>query len=124
MDVDRCLQCFLDSLCSGSFQGNPPGDIHGHVLLGGAGQHPEQLVQDGGQEVDHHVALHGVQALQGTDHNTDKLTWSWRINVENRASSLPGTQRADKSERVLRLVEHTSEQHVLISHAGTWQSVG
>lgn len=42
---------------------NLPGDIDCHVLLGGASEHPEQLVEGGGQELDHHVTLHGVQTL-------------------------------------------------------------
>lgn len=41
-----------------------PGDIDCHVLLGGTGQDPEQLIQGGGQELDHHVALHGMETLR------------------------------------------------------------
>lgn len=46
-----------------------PGDIDCHVLLGCASEHPEQLVEGGGQELDHHVTLHGVQTLRLTDDN-------------------------------------------------------
>lgn len=48
---------------SSSLSVNVPGDVDGHVLLGGAGEHAEQLVQGGGQELDHHMTLHGVQTL-------------------------------------------------------------
>lgn len=41
-----------------------PGHIHCHILEGGAGQHSDELVQDGGKEVDHHVTLHGVETLR------------------------------------------------------------
>lgn len=46
------------------FQGDLPGDIDSHILLGGAGQHPEQLIQGGWQELDHHMALHSVETLR------------------------------------------------------------
>ena len=42
-----------------------PRDVHRHLLVGGGGQDPEQLVEHGGQELDHHVALHGVETLRG-----------------------------------------------------------
>lgn len=45
-----------------------PGDVDRHVLLGGTGQHPEQLIQGGGQELDHHMALHGMQTLRVKHH--------------------------------------------------------
>ena len=45
------------------FQRHLPGDVDCHVLLGGTGEHPEQLIQGGGQELDHHMTLHGVQTL-------------------------------------------------------------
>lgn len=40
-----------------------PGHVDGHVLVRGSGQDAEELVEDGGQEVDHHVPLHGVETL-------------------------------------------------------------
>lgn len=44
-----------------------PGDIDCYILLSCTGQHPEELIEDGGQELDHHVTLHGVQTLKEDD---------------------------------------------------------
>lgn len=41
-----------------------PGDVDCYILLSRTGQHPEQLIEDGGQELDHHVTLHGVKTLK------------------------------------------------------------
>lgn len=43
---------------------NLPGDVDRHILLSGTGEHPEELVQGGGQELDHHMTLHGMQTLR------------------------------------------------------------
>lgn len=40
-----------------------PGHVHGHILVRGSGQDAEQLVEDGGQKVDHHVTLHRMETL-------------------------------------------------------------
>lgn len=45
-----------------------PGYIDCHILLCGTGEHPEQLIQDGGQELDHYMTLHGMQALREKHH--------------------------------------------------------
>jgi len=45
-------------------QGYLPGDVHCHILLWGAGQDPKQLIEDGWQELDHHMTLHGMQTLR------------------------------------------------------------
>lgn len=45
---------------------NLPGDVNRHLLIGSAGQHTEQLVQNGGKELDHHMTLHGVKTLRAT----------------------------------------------------------
>lgn len=42
-----------------------PGHVDSHILMRGSGQDAEQLVEDSGQEVDHHVALHCVKTLRG-----------------------------------------------------------
>lgn len=42
-----------------------PGHIDSHVLVGGSSQDAEQLVKDGGKEVDHHVTLHCMETLRG-----------------------------------------------------------
>lgn len=40
-----------------------PSHIDCNLLLGGSGEDSEQLVEDGWQECDHHVAFHGMQTL-------------------------------------------------------------
>lgn len=55
-------------LSQGRFQRHLPGDVDGHILLGGTGKHPKQLIQGGRQELDHHVTLHGVQTLTAQRH--------------------------------------------------------
>lgn len=40
-----------------------PGHVNGHILVRGSGQDTEQLVEDGGQKVDHHVTLHRMETL-------------------------------------------------------------
>lgn len=42
------------------FGGHLPGDVDRHILLGGTGKHPKQLIQDGRQELDHHMTFHGM----------------------------------------------------------------
>lgn len=46
-----------------------PRHVDGDFLLGRSGEHAEQLVQDGGQEGDHHVTFHRVQALRRWEGN-------------------------------------------------------
>lgn len=41
-----------------------PGDVDCYILLSGTGEHPEQLIENGGQELDHHMTLHGMQTLK------------------------------------------------------------
>lgn len=41
-----------------------PGDVYCDVLLCVTGQDPEQLIEDGWQELDHHMTLHGMQTLK------------------------------------------------------------
>lgn len=62
-----------------------PGHVHGHILVRGSGQDAEQLVEDGGQKVDHHVTLHRMETLweggRGEDvrHVTFPLTLDYKI---------------------------------------------
>lgn len=43
-----------------------PGHVDSHILVSGSGQDTEQLVEDGGQKVDHHMALHRMETLGGS----------------------------------------------------------
>lgn len=47
-----------------------PGDVDSHIFLCGTGENPKQLIKGGGQEVDHHMALHGMQTLR-VEHQRD-----------------------------------------------------
>lgn len=42
---------------------NRPGDVHSNIFQAGGGEHTKQLVEDGGEELHHHMSLHGVQTL-------------------------------------------------------------
>lgn len=44
-----------------------PGHVDSHILVCGSGEDTEQLVEDGGQEVDHHMTLHCVETLEGRE---------------------------------------------------------
>lgn len=41
-----------------------PGHVDSHIFVCGSGQDTKELVEDGGQEVDHHMTLHGVETLE------------------------------------------------------------
>ncbi len=43
-----------------------PGDVHSNIILTGDDEHTKQLVQNGGEELHHHMSLHGMQTLQRT----------------------------------------------------------
>lgn len=42
-----------------------PGHVDSHILMRGSGQDTEQLVEDGGQKVDHDMTFHRMKALRG-----------------------------------------------------------
>ena len=74
-----------------------PRDVDRHLLVGGRRQNPEQLVEHGGQEVDHHVALHGVETLRGrsqADHIRANRTVIKITRFINEAVLILRTQRA------------------------------
>lgn len=41
-----------------------PGNVDGHVLMCRPGEDGEELVEDGGQKVDHHMTFHCMKALK------------------------------------------------------------
>lgn len=41
-----------------------PCHVDSHILMCGSSQDTEQLVEDGGQKIDHHMTLHGMKALR------------------------------------------------------------
>lgn len=41
-----------------------PGNVDGHILMRCSGEDAEQLVEDCGQEVDHHMSLHCMKTLK------------------------------------------------------------
>lgn len=43
-----------------------PGDVDGHILMGGSGEDTEQLVEDSGQKIHHHMTFHRMETLGGT----------------------------------------------------------
>lgn len=43
------------------------GNINRHFLVGGSSKDTKQLVEDGGQKVDHDVTLHCMKALKSED---------------------------------------------------------
>lgn len=56
-----CVNLFMiNHMTLHVFQGHLPGDVDRHILLGGTGEHPKQLIQDGRQELDHHMTFHGM----------------------------------------------------------------
>lgn len=40
-----------------------PGHVDSHILECGSGQHAKQLVEDGGQKVNHYMTLHRMETL-------------------------------------------------------------
>lgn len=47
-------------LCGVSFL---PGNIDSYILMRGPGENAKQLVEDGGQKVDHHMTFHCMKTL-------------------------------------------------------------
>lgn len=102
-----------------------PCHVDSDFLLSSSGEDTEELVQDGGQEGNHHVAFHGVQALQ---------TWNGKVCIIFLKANQPqatSTQFQIRREEVhlkqwkavARRVRD-KDVHSLISRAceyGTWQ---